>query len=380
MANAGFLLSRLSGERFKDGEIPLAILSNLAILRNMIPEVAKWIFIKENPGCPHFPDDFTRAFDLKLATVKKGSSTAFITLVPRHTQSAPVESLKVYRHYYERALDSIVEGVRHIDSTDESLVNGYIPVECLGYLIRISQGLHDNDCLEIGSPCRQPARLTKQLRVSLQRRLSAARIIQKVHLRGIVPEADQNKMTFQLQQVYGGKVTCPMQEQHRETIIKAFEGYKDDTRILVQGTGFYHKQNHLDNLKSVTHVRLLNNLDVPARLDELRHMEHGWLEGSGSAPPHDGLDWLADIFQRSYPDDAPLPHTYPTPDGGIQMEWSYADNRATLEINLQNRIGEWLFFNRRSDGEDEKSLDLNSPDHWRWFIAKIRDKVVKSHE
>ena len=58
---------------------------------------------------------------------------------------------------------------------------------------------------------------------------------------------------------------------------------------------------------------MLDPLDVPARLDELRGMQDGWLEGDGKAPPHSGLDWLSGAFaKRGYPDDIPLPYTYPT--------------------------------------------------------------------
>ena len=61
-------------------------------------------------------------------------------------------------------------------------------------------------------------------------------------------------------------------------------------------------------------------LDVAARLDELRAMQDGWLDGDGKAPDHAGLDWLADAFNHYYPDTAPLPRIYPTEEGGVRME------------------------------------------------------------
>lgn len=61
----------------------------------------------------------------------------------------------------------------------------------------------------------------------------------------------------------------------------------------------------------------LDPLDVRARLDDLRALSDGWLDGTGVAPPHAGLDWLASAFDRHFPDDLPLPHLYPTPEGGF---------------------------------------------------------------
>ena len=67
-------------------------------------------------------------------------------------------------------------------------------------------------------------------------------------------------------------------------------------------------------------IAIMDPLHVPARLDELRSMQDSWLEGEGKASPHSGLDWLSDAFQSQYPDDIPLPYTYPTFEGGVQCE------------------------------------------------------------
>ena len=32
------------------------------------------------------------------------------------------------------------------------------------------------------------------------------------------------------------------------------------------------------------------NLEIQAQLDDLRHLENGWLDGDGLAPSRDGLD------------------------------------------------------------------------------------------
>ena len=96
--------------------------------------------------------------------------------------------------------------------------------------------------------------------------------------------------------------------------------------------------------------RLLDPLDVPPRLDEFRNMSDGWLEGDGQAPEHTGLDWLSASFERHYPKDIPLPHTYPTPGGGVEMEWSFGPQSVILEIDLEEQLGDWLRFDKESDG------------------------------
>ena len=199
----------------------------------------------------------------------------------------------------------------------------------------------------------------------------------EVCLRGTVPEINQKMMTFQLDQIHGTEVTCSMSSHHLKIILDAFNGYIDGTKILIQGIGTYTNQGYLKKIKVIEHIHLLSPLDVLARLDEFRNIRDGWLEGSGTAPSHTGLDWLATAFKKFCPDSIPLPHTYPTPDGGVRMEWSHNDNAVIFEIDLLNHKGKYFSFNLFSDNELEYDLDLNSPDHWQQLAIEIQNRIMK---
>ena len=104
-------------------------------------------------------------------------------------------------------------------------------------------------------------------------------------------------------------------------------------------------------------------------------MQDGWLDGDGIAPPHAGLDWVTDTFNRCYSDTAPLPRIYPTEEGGVRMEWDYNANVIILEIDLNARAGDWLWFDRNSDDYHERSLNLDDTANWQWIAAEIADKI-----
>ena len=116
--------------------------------------------------------------------------------------------------------------------------------------------------------------------------------------------------------------------------------------------------------------------DVPARLDELRGMQNGWYEGEGLAPSLEGLDWLSDAFERRHPDDAPLPYTYPNLEGGIRMEWSAENNAVILEIDIDAHSAEWLWFDRESERESERTLNMDDIEDWQWLGSEIRSKLM----
>lgn len=116
---------------------------------------------------------------------------------------------------------------------------------------------------------------------------------------------------------------------------------------------------------------MLDSLDVGAQLDELRLLKDGWLEGEGLSPPKAGLDWLQDAFDRHFPDEAPLPHLYPTEAGGIQAEWSIGQREITLELNLDAHSGEWHALDTETGRVEERTLDCDDNDDWKWLVSQI---------
>ena len=123
-------------------------------------------------------------------------------------------------------------------------------------------------------------------------------------------------------------------------------------------------------------------LDVPARLAEFRELENGWADGMqiagdqgsnyGKAPAPDGLHWLSGAFERHYPDDIPLPYAYPTPEGGVQLEWSLGTIEIDLEIDLQEHKAEWHCLDFGANVSDLRNLDLDNPKDWSWLAQEIR--------
>lgn len=129
-------------------------------------------------------------------------------------------------------------------------------------------------------------------------------------------------------------------------------------------------------------VEMNEMLNVKARLDELRGMSDGWLDGYGNAPSPAGLDWLSSAFERHYPDDLPAPSLFPNPEGGIEAEWRLGDHRVILSIDIDAHRGEWLRFSMTDDSDqDERRLNLDDSDLWGFIIGEITHlaaRVVKA--
>jgi len=114
-----------------------------------------------------------------------------------------------------------------------------------------------------------------------------------------------------------------------------------------------------------------------ARLDELRRLNAGWLDGEGSPLNPAALAELGELFELYYPADLPLPYMFPTVSGGLQLEWRLAESWAEVEVDLSSFIGDWLI--DWGDAE-EVAFDLRSAGGWGELAGRIRPLSRPHHQ
>lgn len=374
MSKSRIMRIKLSGGRFKSGELPFFILDDLVPLQDMVIDVAKWLF-KEEHRRRRSPSSFDQTY-LKIIGLQPGSTIAEIDIDTTRVilDGVPVPNQK----HFEVAADRIVDVIRLAEQGAEHL-NSNIPPRCMAYFNRMGRSLTSNEMMEITTN-KQTAHLTQRSREVLVRN-SVGEIMRDITVRGVISETDLKNMKFRLEPIYGPIIHCPFHEQHKETILGALNSYKNRTKIQVQVqmTGIYDVQDRLQRVESIRSVEPLDPLDVDARLDRFRNLRDGWLEDGGVAPNHKGLDWLSGVFKLYYQDDLQLPYTYPTAEGGVSLEWSVGTRDIDIEVNIDDRTGEWYVFNKDSErGEDEKSLNLDSPDDWKWVNTHLQKLMEKS--
>lgn len=373
-----FLRPRLVGPRFDDGKIPLELLADLSVLREMVIEVAKWRYLETNPDRRRSPKGFADGISITLAGVEKGSATPVIDVEFTPEQSSDTRQFpgmpEVFDQYLIEARDAIIDAIAAAERGSEP--TDHLPEKYLGYFDRIGRRLRGDESIEFTSPTRIiPARLNRGSRRTLVLASRMSEMTNEVRLRAAIPEADQDRMSFELQLLSGRKIVSAMHDQQQEVVMEVFNGYRHNCKALIRGIGKYDRQGSLVRLESIEDIFALDPLDVSSRLDEFRAMHDGWLDGTGSAPGSAGLDWLSDSFERLYPDDLPLPHLFPTPEGGIEAEWSLGDHAINFEVDLNTHCGRWLSFDKQSDDDNEEDgcmLDLDDPACWAWLTDEVR--------
>ncbi len=367
MSISNFLSPKLMGERFKGHSIPLELLGDLAVLEPMVIEVAKWRYLKENPGRKRSLRHFTEGISLNLTSVEDGSAIPVIALLLGMSDLLP----PFQQVYLEQARDAIVNAIGA--AADNQSPTPHLPLKSLAYFNRLGRSLLDDEAIEFptktGSP---PARLTKETRRRLLRAAEITERSEEIHLRGGIYELNQVKSTFEMMLPDGGKVSGPAVRQHFDTILEAFNGHRQGVKVLLDGVGQFDRSERLQKIESIDHVTLLDPLDFQSQLDELRVLKDGWYDGQGRAPQADGLDWLAKAFNEHYPDHLGLPYLYPVAEGGVRFEWSIERQDVSLEIDLLKRSGDWHSLNLDTNGEEARSLRLDKVDDWTWMSERLQ--------
>lgn len=376
MLKKEFLSSCLRGDRFKGGEIPLDVLRDISNLGQLIFAIAKWKFQQ------HIPNTSSRKINryfaqhhLSVSKIEAGSAIFNLNLVTENEQQELLEMNDTVTKIIYTAKDELIDTIRCANSNSD--VVSVLPYKLLKQVKNIGNNLLPNESIELSSnQYSDPILFTTETRKYLDDRLNklSQTELDNIQIRGFIPEVDQNKMTFHMEIADKKRIRGSIPEQHLNEIVLGFNGYTERKRLLFEGKVNFDNKSSVAQWDSIDKIHSPDTLDVPYSLELFKELEDGWLDGEqGTAPDPSGLDWLGNIFIRHYPDNLPLPHTYPTPEGGIQMEWSYKKSYIEFEIDLTTRKGEWFRYETSNDDKDYIcEIDLEQPDDWKLIVNDMK--------
>lgn len=211
--------------------------------------------------------------------------------------------------------------------------------------------------------------------------IAKSRIRNSVLLRGSVRNFSKKSKSFNIQPIFGDRVQAFATSSILNALHSSLKEDPEQARFLFKGVGVF-RSGELEYILQVDSVSRLHPLDVAAQLDDLRHLKDGWGDGIqhpsdwgngyGKAPVHDELDWLAERFASEFPNDLPLPRIYPTPEGGVHMEWRLGRYDITLEVEFEQHTGEWNWVDLDSQQEGESALNMADTEDWTWLASELR--------
>lgn len=361
-----FLKPRLVGKRFEEHSIPVEVLKDWAAFEGLIVEVARWLYLEQFPRRKRTPRGFAQNFAIHLSQVEAGSTVAVLE------RPLPQGSLvhDAFSEWFDKARDRVLDTIQAA-SRGQS-VDELLPKSLLTYFDQFGRSLRDDERVEFTRVSAASDVVIYDNRVRKTLVLKSAAVYRtEGAVRGSMSELNLENRTFTLELISGEKVIGQFSEELRDAALSALSVY-GESLVMVEGSVVRDQSDNRKRIEQVTRIESLDPLDVPARLESLALLRDGWMDGGGSRLPPAGLSWLATAWTQAWPDDAPLPYVYPTPEGGVQLEWSAHGASIAAELNLDSHEAEVLA-SRTADGSvlHETSLHLDKAEHWNQLAALV---------
>lgn len=350
-----FLNPRLVGGRFEEHTVPLEVLKDFSALEEMIVEVAKWKFRQAHPDSKRVQRNFSQGNELHLSQVKEGSAIPAIVLMTAGL--LPTANAQ----YFDQARAEIIAA---IDQADRGAAPT-LPNHLLSYFDRFGRSLRAGESIEFQTAAQRTVTYTPELRKRLVEFAEIETWTEELALRGRIATINQEKRNFVLVLPDGRQIAAPLTDQHWTAVLEAVQAYRQGGYVLVQGVVEKDRQGHLRGFESVEHISSLDPLDVTLRLSALAELKAGWLDGKGQVPDPKLAQWLAQAFEDNFDASLPLPHLYPTAEGGIQAEWSFGDWEVSLEIDLSTRVGAYQALHLVTQNQQDEAIVLSDRVGWQ---------------
>jgi hypothetical protein len=261
--------------------------------------------------------------------------------------------------YFEQARDLVNETVQAV--AEKKPVPPRFPHGLLHYFERFGRILREDESIELVLPGGvEGPRYDRAVRKHLSLATSST-YQQAVELVGNVVEADVKKRTFQIEtdeQV----VQSVLPERLESEVLAAL---KDHQRLDVslRAVAVFDRQDRIQRVNEILELTSFESVrPFTTRLAELTELRAGWLDGGGQ-PVSERAQTSASVLRQLLEQyEVPVPFLYPTPEGGLQAEWSIlAGEEVTATLEPDGSIL-WVWIAPDVEGEAETSAADVTPE------------------
>lgn len=322
-----FLELTFDGGRFAAHAVPIDVLAELGTFQQLLVRVARTIFFQRHQDRHRVPRGFQEAAQLYLTSSEPNCFTAGLSRPGAWLGNA--EDIGIF----DQARDMSIRALALVSEGQDLPAD--FPPDAIDLLAALGQRLDNDEELLVRT--RRDAGTTA--RVNQRTRARLAEITRRPLEReegidGEVEKVDDTADRFTLRTRVGTRVEVPFSVVQRPAVMEALE-QRPIARVRVRGLLAVAQRL---KMKSVAELEVVDDERAPEvqrvwkRLEDLRSLRDGWLEGDGVTPDAVVVARAREVIARILVDyrDLPRPKVFPTPDGGIQVEWMIGDWGAEL--------------------------------------------------
>ena len=360
---------RYDGERFADHRLPIDLIEDLPVLKEMTVEMAKFLYRQKNPDRERIPKNFTSGISFELESLDEGSTIPKIVLICQLSGMFPNPNVE----YFEAAKEHIINVIQAAE--DDSEINSFAPNNVLKQFSKFGRKLASDEFIEFNPKGERKAKYTRESRKKiLQASSSTKEYTEDVYLRGYISELDLKNKTFHIELINGRRLTTQYSEEFEDILTKALSTFNKTSKqkILLESSVRFSKSDNILKIEETKNIIDLDVNDIPFRLEEIGNLKEGWFNGEGKEFDIKKLQELAFSFEDKFNGELPLPNVHPTPNSHIQFEWDIDNFDISLLIHLNEYLdGELHILNHETDIDESLILKLDSIEGWNILNEQI---------
>jgi hypothetical protein len=365
-----FLSPKLTGKRFDAHSVPVEILQDFIALQDLIVDLAKDLYLNDNPTRTRVPKGFSEGVSLSLDKIEDGSAILkFLLTSSLLTSNILGENSNQYT-YFEKAKNQIIEVVKAAESGGD--FDNILSSRYLNYFNKIGRHLKEDEAIFFNHTQNHSGpKFNKSIRNKIILSASGDATYKDSFTNvALLSSIDKVDRTFCVM-IDGNKISAKLESTYFKTLIDTFSDYYSNTYLSLEGEGTYNEANKLIKIDSISKLDILDPLDVSFRLSEISKLKDGWYNSQGIAPTPQFLLKFEKFFESNYDYKNPLPSIFPTVEGNIQLEWSINNREISLEVFSNDLSAEYLEYNTLTNNTVEEILNLTEKSGWQILSQKL---------
>ncbi len=347
------------GGRFENHALPVDVLPELATYRDLIIDLAKYLFLQRETSRKRVPKGFVESFQLVLRAIGDGSAIPILERVVSDT--IPMDMIEGTDDFFTQARDQI-QNVIQAASSRQPLPSNF-PEHFIPRFNQLGKNLRDDEYIELREPGQQVGprydRATRKFLILQREREYDASVDLLAEVRGGV--LDRELIVLRLDD--GSLIDARALEAQVQQALEFVTA-----QVRVTGWGAFDQNDRLQRIIKLEELIPVEDEMTPlalldARFAELGELREGWFEpGSPRLDPSGLASFKSFIRQVVTEGITTSPFIYPTPDGGIQAEWSFPSWEVSAKASLTNGV---LYLHATHlEGDDiwDTEIKLNAPE------------------
>lgn len=318
----------LDGLIFRAEGLPVEAAAELIAYKALILDVAKQLYLRENPGRVRSKRNLATDFDLRLIKIDRGSADVQMVLPVADPvgQLTLIDSPNI-RDYFDKSRDLVSDTISHMALTRQ--LAPVFPLKSLTKFRALGKTLPDGHELRLASPQgNHRSVMTPKVREDFLKVLDANATEMERETSGTIVELDPERTIFHLRTTDGDRIQCFYGSGVGVGVDRSFlaDESGEGPTVIIKGVALVGRDKVLQRFVEVTAVTGPDPIEIEREslldhVDELSGIAPGWMGPDSLAITPAVKASVTEALQGLTRIPAAL-GVAPLPDGGLRFEWS----------------------------------------------------------